>query len=250
MPRKCFDDALPLRLLVNFWYILAGLAGFSYSGMRYNEVMKQAQSTVNRNAFLISYKLFFALLGFSSIVAEMVVLMERGVFKAENFFSYFTIETNILVVATLLLSAVAIAAGKESKFDLLRSATTVYILVVGIGFSALLSHLEDAKLTAVPWDNVVLHYIIPVAMLVDFLTDRPRKKLAFSKALLWLLFPIMYATYALVRGGMTGWYPYPFLNPDISGAGSVVATVIGLLVLGFVLVWSVGKLSTGGAKGR
>ena len=164
--------------------------------MGYNGAMKQAKNTVSRNTFLISYKLFFALLGFSSIVTEMAVTMERGTFKAENFFSYFTIETNILVVIMLLMSAVAIAAGKNSKLDLFRSATTVYILVVGIGFSALLSGLEGVKLTAVPWDNVVLHYIIPVAVFADFMTDRPRRKLPFKRALLWLLFPIVDATYA------------------------------------------------------
>jgi len=211
--------------------------------------MKQAKNTVSRNTFLISYKLFFALLGFSSIIIEMAVTMERGTFKAENFFSYFTIETNILVVIMLLMSAVAIAAGKNGKLDLFRSATTVYILVVGIGFSALLSGLEGVKLTAVPWDNVVLHYIIPVAVFADFMTDRPRRKLPFKKALLWLLFPIVYAIYALVRGGLTGWYPYPFLNPDVSGASSVVTTIVGLFALGFALVWGVGKLS-GSQKAR
>lgn len=212
--------------------------------MGYNEGMKQASTTVNRNTFLISYKLFFALLGFSSIVTEMAVTMERGTFKAENFFSYFTIETNILVVVTLLMSAVAIAAGKNSKFDLLRSATTVYILVVGIGFSLLLSGMGDLALTAVPWDNVVLHYIMPVAVLADFMTDRPRRRLGFKKALLWLLFPIAYAIYALVRGGLTGWYPYPFLNPDVSGAESVVMTILSLFALGLVLIWGVDKLSS------
>lgn len=212
--------------------------------MGYNGGMKQAKGTVSRNTFLISYKLFFALLGFSSIVTEMAVTMERGTFKAENFFSYFTIETNILVVIMLLMSAVAIAAGKSSKFDLLRSATTVYILVVGIGFSLLLSGMGDVALTAVPWDNVVLHYIMPVAVLADFMTDRPRRRLGFKKALLWLLFPIAYAIYALVRGGLTGWYPYPFLNPDVSGAESVVVTILSLFALGLALIWCVDRLSS------
>lgn len=217
--------------------------------MGYNGGMKQAKNTVSRNTFLISYKLFFALLGFSAIITEMVVTIERGTFKAENFFSYFTIETNILVMITLLASAIAIAAGKSGKFDLLRSATTVYILVVGIGFSVLLSGLKDVELTAVPWDNVVLHYIIPVAVFADFITDRPRRKLPFKKALLWLLFPIMYAIYALVRGGLTGWYPYPFLNPDVAGASSVVTTILALFALGLLLIWGVGKL-VGSQKAR
>jgi len=211
--------------------------------MGYNEVMKQAKTTVNRNTFLISYKLFFALLGFSALVTEIAVTAERGTFKAENFFSYFTVETNIIVLVALLFSAVSIAARKSEKTDLFRSAATVYILVVGIGFSALLSHMEDAVLTAVPWDNVVLHYLIPVAMLADFLTDRPRRTLPFKQAILWLLFPISYVIYVFIRGGLTGWYPYPFLNPDVAGAGSVVTTILSLLVLGIVLIWGVVKLS-------
>lgn len=191
----------------------------------------------------IGYKVFFALLGFSSIVTEIVILIERGLFNPVNFFSYFTIETNLLVVITLLLSALALAAGKESKFDVLRGATTVYILVVGIGFSFLLSGLENVALTAVPWDNTVLHYIIPIAVLIDYLIDPPKRTLSFRKSLLWLLFPIIYVTYSLIRGALTGWYPYPFLNPATRGYGSIALIVIGLFVLGIVLIWGVCKWS-------
>src|SRR5690606_15191851 len=118
----------------------------------------------NKNV-LIGYKLFFSLLGFSAIITEIATIIERGHFNPVNFFSYFTIETNILVVVTLILSAIAVAMGKNSKLDILRSAVTVYILIVGIGFSVLLAGIESSVLTAVPWDNVVLHYIMPIAML-------------------------------------------------------------------------------------
>lgn len=196
----------------------------------------------NKN-FLIGYKVLFALLGFGAVVTEIAVIMERGRFNPVNFFSYFTIETNILVFITLLLSAIAVALGKNSKLDVLRSAVTVYILIVGIGFSLLLAGMEGLTLTAVPWDNTVLHYILPAAVLVDFLIDRPKRKLAFRKSLGWLLFPVAYVVYSLVRGSMTGWYPYPFLNPETSGYVSVVVTALGLLVLGVVLVWGVCRLS-------
>lgn len=189
-----------------------------------------------RTTFLIGYKTFFALLGLSAIVTEIAVLIERGYFTPLNFFSYFTIQTNILVFVTLLLSALALATGKEKRLDVLRSAVTVYILVVGIGFLLLLAGMEGLVLTAVPWDNAVLHYIIPAAMLVDFLIDRPKRVLSFKKSLVWLLFPVLYVTYALTRGAITGWYPYPFLNPATNGVGSVAFTVIGLFVLGLVLI--------------
>ena len=192
---------------------------------------------------LVGYKLFFALLGFSAIVTEIATIAARGRFNPANFFSFFTIETNLLVIVVLLLSAIAVAMGKNGKLDALRGATTVYILIVGIGFSVLLAGIEDTTLTAVPWDNTVLHYIIPVAVLVDFVIDRPKRKLLFKASLLWLLFPIIYVAYSLIRGALVGWYPYPFLDPGAKGYGAVAFTVLGLLVLALGLTWVITKLS-------
>jgi len=196
----------------------------------------------NKN-LLIGYKLLFGLLGFSAIVTEIATIVERGRFNPANFFSYFTIESNILVFVTLLLSAIAVAANKNSKLDNLRGAVTVYILIVGIGFSFLLAGLEDVALTAVAWDNTVLHYIMPAVMLIDFLLDPPKRKLRLKQSLYWLLFPIVYLAYSLTRGAMTGWYPYPFLNPATKGYGAIALTASCLLVLGLGLVWVVCKLS-------
>ena len=187
--------------------------------------------------YLVGYKVFFSLLGFSAIVTEIAVLWANGKLVPSNFFSFFTIETNILVVVTFILSAFAVASGARRRWlDILRSMTTVYILVVGIGFAVLLSGLQGVALTAVPWDNTVLHYIIPVAVLVDFLIDRPKTKIKFKTGLLWVSFPIMYVIYSLIRGAIVGWYPYPFLNPDLKGFGAVGVTVLGLVILGIILI--------------
>ncbi len=189
---------------------------------------------------LIAYKTFFALLGFAAIITEIAVTIERGVFNPANFFSFFTIQNNILVVVTLLLSALVVASGKSKRWlDVLRSITTVYILVVGIGFAVLLSGLQGVALTAVPWDNTVLHYIVPIAVLIDFIIDRPSRKLSFKKALIWIAYPLLYVVYTLVRGPITGWYPYPFLNPANGGYGPVLVSVAGLLLLGIIIIWFV-----------
>ncbi len=192
---------------------------------------------------LIGYKLLFGLLGFSAVVTEIATIVERGRFNPANFFSYFTIESNILVFVTLLLSAIAVAWSRNNKLDELRSAVTVYILVVGIGFSFLLAGLEDVALTAVPWDNIVLHYIIPAAVAIDFLIDRPKRKLGFKQSLLWLLFPMAYLAYSLIRGAVIGWYPYPFLDPATKGYGSIAITAACLMILGLGLIWLVTRLS-------
>lgn len=199
---------------------------------------------------LIGYRLFFGLLVFSAVITEIATIVERGQFNPINFFSYFTIETNMLVVVTLLLSAIAVAMGRNSRLDVLRGAVTVYALIVGIGFSVLLAGIEGVALTAVPWDNTVLHYIMPVAMFVDYLVDRPGRKLQFKKSLVWLAFPIIYVTYSLVRGILSGWYPYPFLNPESNGYGDVVFTVLCLLAVAVSLIWVVTKMSGKRKNGR
>ncbi len=145
---------------------------------------------------------------------------------------------------TFLVSALAVAANKKSRaLDVLRGLSAVLILVVGIGFVILLSTMDAVVLTAVPWDNLVLHYIIPAAALVDYLIDRPATKFNFRRSLAWLLLPIIYVSYALTRGALTGWYPYPFLDPGTSGYGSVAIVISSLLVLGIALVWLAARFS-------
>nr|MDQ3094242.1 Pr6Pr family membrane protein [bacterium] len=116
-------------------------------------------------------------------------------------------------------------------------------LIVGLGFSALLAGLENTDFTAVPWDNVVLHYIMPVAMMIDILIDRPESIISVKQGLLWLLYPIIYVCYSLTRGAVVGWYPYPFLNPDHNGYGAVALTITGIVIMALALTWVVSKLS-------
>jgi len=197
-----------------------------------------------RSKLLISYKLLFALLGFAAVITEIAVISERGVFNAVNFLSYFTIQNNLIAVAALILGAVVMASGKQSKaIELFRGFATVFMVVVGIGFAILLAGVEGITLTAVPWDNTVLHYIMPVVIALDFLIDRPRTKFSFKKNLLWLLYPAVYFTYTMIRGAQTGWYPYPFLNPANNSLSSLIVTIAALFVLGVVLIWAVGRVA-------
>ncbi|PPF43792.1 hypothetical protein C5B85_11585 [Pseudoclavibacter sp. AY1F1] len=207
-------------------------------------------SSIHRPALVIA-KIGFGLLAFSSIVSEIATIMERGTWVPANFFAYFTIETNMLVVLSLLISAVATAANAQgARVNAFRAAVAVYILIVGIGFALLLSGLTDVAFTAVPWNNTVLHYVMPVVMLIDLLVDRPTKRIRFATALIWLIFPAGYAAFSLVRGNLIGWYPYPFLNPTDQGYAPVALTIIGLVVLGVALTWLVTLLSRSSAKSR
>ena len=39
----------------------------------------------------------------------------------------------------------------------------------------------------------------------------------------------------MVRGALTGWYPYPFLDPADGGYGPVAVTVAAILAFGVLL---------------
>ena len=194
--------------------------------------------------YLTGYKLLFGLLGFSAIVTEIVAVVERGTFDAGNFFSYFTIESNILAAISLILGALAIYAGKKStRIDFFRGAVTFYMIVTGIIFAVLLSGIENATLTAVPWDNIVLHYIMPVVIAIDWFMDRPVRRFAFRRALLWITFPVAYLVYSLIRGPIVGWYPYPFLNPAYGGYTQVAITSLVITVFGFGLIYVISRVA-------
>ena len=193
--------------------------------------------------YLVGYKLFFGLLGFSAIVTEIATIVARGNWNAANFFSYFTIEANTIAFAILLISAFYTFAKKKSAtLDFLRGASAFFMVVTGIVFAVLLSGIEGATLTAAPWDNIVLHYLIPIAVALDWIVDPPAYRIAFKKALNWLTFPLAYLVYSLIRGPIVDWYPYPFLNPANGGYGQVAVTSVIILIGGIVLAYIVSRV--------
>ena len=193
---------------------------------------------------IIGCKISFALLGFSAVVTEIATLIERDLFKPFNFFSYFTIESNIFAFVILIVSALALANNKRSsKLYLLRGAATLYMVITGIVFAVLLAGVEGSILTAVPWDNIVLHYIMPVVLLVDWLVDKPNKTITFKSSFIWLIYPLTYVIYSLARGKLVNWYPYPFLDPKSNGYTGVLITGLGIAALTIILMYVLTKLS-------
>lgn len=122
----------------------------------------------------------------------------------------------------------------------LRGAATIYMTVTGITYSLLLRNV--AVDTAVPWVNLVLHYVIPIVMIVDWLIDLPPFRIRAMSAMVWLIYPIVYLAYSLIRGPLVDWYPYPFLDPRPEGYIPVIATSIaiaaGALIFALIMSWT------------
>lgn len=187
---------------------------------------------------LIIGKMVFAFLGFSAIVTEIATLVARGRFRPSDFFSYFTVESNTLSVLSLVLSAFALASGSRRRWlEVARGAVTLYMTTTILIFIVLLSGYPSSELTAVPWDNTVLHYVMPIVIIIDWVIAGRVQPISYRAALLWLAFPLAYLLYSLIRGPIAHWYPYPFMDPSKNGILGVLITSVIIAVILAGITW-------------
>lgn len=151
--------------------------------------------------------------------------------------SYFTIIANTAAGIFLIFFSLNNAALSTSrKLTAVRGAATLYMVMTGIIFAILLAEIEGATLTVVPWDNIVLHYVIPIFFALDWLVNPPMQRISYRVIWIWALLPATYVMYSLLRGAVVNWYPYPFLNPTTSSYTQVITT--SLILSAFVIILS------------
>ena len=186
------------------------------------------------------YRVAFALLTLLAIAVQLQRSINSG-FSAANFFSFFTIESNLIAVAVLLWAASRDTA-RRSPFavDLIRGAAVLYMSITGVVYGLLLAGLQQELQTTIPWVDIVVHRLMPLVMVADWLIDPPHGRIELRRALVWLAYPLLYAVYSLIRGPIVKWYPYPFLNPDhVGGYGVVALYCLGIAAGTLLFTWLV-----------
>lgn len=200
-------------------------------------------STMNKRLMLIATRLIFGTLTLVAIIAQALFLWQNGVLNPFNYLGYFTNLSNILAGLILIISALYLIKSRKPsvKDDLIRGAATLYMAITGLIYITLLSG-EDLGLL-MPWVNIVTHIILPLYVVADWLYQPQLTKLRFRQITIWLAWPLVYVVYTLIRGSVTGWYPYPFLNPEkVGGYGGVALYGAGILVAFMVVGWLLMKL--------
>lgn len=177
------------------------------------------------------FRIALGLLILASIVVQFTSAAKATDFSAADFFGFFTIISNLFAAVVLLLVAGYTKLAPRSR-DVLRGAAVLSLAIVGLVFSALLANLES---NMIPWVNIVLHYVAPAAIVLDWLLGPPRTALTTRDGFWWLALPFAYIVYTLVRGSAVHWYPYPFLNVDLIGYGVVSLYCIAIFALALVL---------------
>jgi hypothetical protein len=152
-----------------------------------------------------------------------------------NYFSYFTILSNLLVAVGLTFS-VFLPTTKTGKFFSslsVQAAIALYILIVGLVYNVILRGIWTPKGWQLVVDNL-LHVLNPILYIMYWLRYAKKEKLNWKDGIYWTIFPFLYLIYSLVRGSVTNWYPYPFLNVAEFGFNRVMVNVCVMTILFFV----------------
>lgn len=172
-----------------------------------------------------------------------------------NFFSFFTIESNLLGLVLCVVGGVVLLRGGMGTepvwFTVFRVCVTAYMATTGVVYNTLLRGIELPQGSTLGWSNEILHVWMPLLVVVDWLFAPGRNRLEWRRIGAIVVFPIVWAVYTLVRGplvtdallGTAFWYPYPFLNPNLAPTGyasvafyvMLIAVLIGLV--GAAAIW-------------
>ena len=123
---------------------------------------------------------------------------------------YFTILTNALVAATFLRM---VLTGRTARAAWL-GGLTLWIGIVGVVYHLLLA--RELTGFALVTDHMV-HTVVPGLTVLYWLGFAPKGGLRLAHAGQWILWPLLYVIYALIRAQVDGVYPYFFVNLDTQG---------------------------------
>lgn len=162
------------------------------------------------------------------VIKEMV----EGIFIPSQFFSYFTVQTGLLFALVELLR---IAMPTLPQLSIVRLCATLYAVMIAPIYWGIVEPYGTWQ-----FNNwwLVIHLALPVIALASWIVDPPRETPRWYWPLVGLTYPLVFALLSLLRGALTGWYPYDFLDYRIGGMASVWLW-IGLLLVGVALLGGV-----------
>ena len=151
-----------------------------------------------------TFMALMALLGWLALLAQFYInvsLKQNPLAEIIiRYFSYFTILTNLMVATC---------------------------------YTALL--LAPSSATARFFSRQQTLAVIPVLALILWLLYAGKNKLQWKDTLPWLIYPLAYIIYILLRGSISGFYPYPFIDKTVLGMNTVLVNAAWITLLFIVI---------------
>ncbi len=189
-----------------------------------------------------------ALIPLASLVVQFVLVLDGDnvlvhdgdeppstALRVANFFSYFTVQSNLLVIAGALL--LALDPWRDGRFfRVLRLTGLIGISVTGVVYATLLAPIVDLEGIAMA-TNIGFHYLSPLLYVVGWLLFGPWPRFDGRTMALCLVWPVAWLIYTLIRGEIVDWYPYPFIDVTELGYGRTLLNSAGVTVLLLGVGW-------------
>lgn len=190
-------------------------------------------------------RLAVAVLGIAAILSTFFDTATRATINPFNFFGFFTMQSNIILVVVLLAAASASLFRRPQSrgLALARGCATTYIVITGVVYNVLLTGLEGG--VSLAWANTALHVILPLYAALDWIFIGDRGPLPLNKIWVCLIYPIAWIIVIIARGATDGWVPYPFLDPS-QGYGIVALYAVGIAVATVVFaaaIWAISRVN-------
>src|SRR3954454_7999996 len=173
-----------------------------------------------------------------ALVGNFQYILGFSSFGVGNFFGYFTIQSAMLVVPVFLVGGIVLLSGRTEPgwVPTVRTLVLVYVLLSGIVFGLLAAFSSTRTYQiAIPWSDQLLHFVLPVVVLIDWLVHRflcPISAPIPWLALGWAVpFPTLWLVFTLIRGEAVGWYPYFFLDPSQVSGPAAIAGYCGVVLV-------------------
>ncbi|WP_432549020.1 Pr6Pr family membrane protein [Kineococcus arenarius] len=157
-------------------------------------------------------------------------------------FSYFTIQSNVLVLAAA--ASLTLRPDRDGPaWRVLRLDALLGITITGVVYATVLGPgLQHSGVDW--WVNAAVHYVSPVASVLGWLLFGPRPRLDRRTLVLAFAWPLAWVAWTFAHGAATGWYPYPFLDASAIGVPAALAGTGAVLVAGVVLAGVLRLLDT------
>ena len=189
-----------------------------------------------------------AMLLLATFVIQIVDLRIGGSLVPGEYFAYFTNVTTMITIVVLGATGVSALRRERDGIPLTVLALTVVpmSLVTGIVWNLTLRGVPSEVYLGMPWENEVLHVVVPLLLTLDWFVlrrfDAGRRRLPWWAVPVAYGIPLLWLAFTYVRGAITGWFPYPFLDP--ASGPQVITTYIGLITVLVLGVAALGVLAT------
>jgi hypothetical protein len=144
---------------------------------------------------------------------------------------YFTDQTNLVLAVIFLWAGFATLLKGIQPPAWLKGCLTLYILVTGLVANIILPPTDPTTATYLygMMTSTMLHVIVPIMAVVDFILFDPHRRYKWHYSLTWLIYFPIYLTFIIIRanlwpnsgpgysGNPTSSYPYGFI--DLSKLG-------------------------------